>query len=147
MVGHYLLFLGRYYRSLALIAGNHNLHALLKVRLYNAVPTKPDGPERRFVYYVGKLCATCAAGRPCYSVKIYVAAHLNVLGVYLKYGYPSVKIGQLNRYAPIEPAWPQQRLVKRIWPVCGRQYNNALLRVKAVHFGKQLVERLLALIV
>src|SRR5438874_2182668 len=48
---------------------------------------------------------------------------------------------------PVKPAWPQQCGVERFRPVRGGHYDNAAIRVEAVHFDQQRVERLLAFVV
>lgn len=55
MVCHYALFFGRYNRALALVTGNNNLNAFLKVLLNDRVAPKLYRAQSRFVYNVGKL--------------------------------------------------------------------------------------------
>ena len=57
------------------------------------------------------------------------------------------QIGQLNGDSAVETTRTQQRLVQNLRAVGRRQNDDALARVKAVHLGEQLVERLLALVV
>ena len=55
MVCHYALFFGGYNRALALVTGNNNLNAFLKVLLNDRVAPQLYRAQSRFVYNVGKL--------------------------------------------------------------------------------------------
>jgi hypothetical protein len=56
-------------------------------------------------------------------------------------------VRQRDRDLAVEPPRSKQRRVQDLRPVGGGQDNDALERVEPVHFGEQLVERLLALVV
>jgi hypothetical protein len=56
-------------------------------------------------------------------------------------------VGRMHHDLPIEPAGAKQRRIEHIGPVGGRQDDDAFMSGKAVHFGEDLVERLLAFIV
>ena len=57
------------------------------------------------------------------------------------------KVGQLNGNTAVETARTQQSRIEAIGTVGGRENDDALVVIKTVHLRKQLVERLLALIV
>jgi hypothetical protein len=48
---------------------------------------------------------------------------------------------------PVEAPGPQQRGIQHVGTIRGRDDDDALVRLEAVHLDEQLVERLLALIV
>src|SRR5260363_221456 len=56
-------------------------------------------------------------------------------------------IRQVDMDAPVETAWPQQRLIQYIRAVGGDNHNHAGIGFKTVHLDQHLIERLLALIV
>jgi hypothetical protein len=56
-------------------------------------------------------------------------------------------VGPVDRDLPVEAPGPQQRRVKDVGPVGGRDQDDAALGVEAVHLNEQLVQRLLALVV
>ena len=64
-----------------------------------------------------------------------------------QYRLASRKVGQLNGHAPVKTAWAGERGIERLRTVCRRENNNADIFLETVHFGKQLVEGLLALVV
>jgi len=88
MVSHYALFFGRYNRALALVTGNNNLNAFLKVLLNNRVASQLYRAQS--VYNVGKLGTACAAGCAGNHLKVDIAGHLNVPRMNLQYGYAAV---------------------------------------------------------
>ena len=53
----------------------------------------------------------------------------------------------VDGHAPVEAAWPQQRLVKDVRAVGRREHDDALARREAIHLGQDLVQRLLPLVV
>ena len=59
--------------------------------------------------------------------------------MYPQDGLSALQVRQLNRNAPVKPSGTQQRRVQRIGAVGGRQDDDALLAIKAVHLGQQLV--------
>jgi len=46
-----------------------------------------------------------------------------------------------------EASWAQQRRIEHVRPVGGRDDDNALVALEAVHLDQQLVERLFAFVV
>jgi hypothetical protein len=49
----------------------------------------------------------------------------------------------LQHDPPIKPSWSQQGGVEYVRPVGGSQDNHAFLRREAIHFGQDLIQRLL----
>ena len=65
----------------------------------------------------------------------------------LEDGLAADEVGKLHRDATVEAARTKQRLVERLRPVGGGEDDDALVVVKAVHLGEELVQGLLALVV
>ena len=80
-------------------------------------------------------------------MQVGVAAHAHVLGVDFEYGLAAGQVGQFDGDAAVEAAGAQQRGVKALGAVGGGEDDDALGGVEAVHLRKELVERLLALVV
>ena len=59
----------------------------------------------------------------------------------------ALQVGQLHRYPAVKPAGTGQGGIQRLGPVGRRQNNNAVVCLKAVHLGQQLVQRLLPLVI
>ena len=60
---------------------------------------------------------------------------------------PFVHVGQADVDLAVETAGSHERLVQNIDAVGGRQHDHARIGLEAVHLGKQLVERVLPLVV
>ena len=59
----------------------------------------------------------------------------------------SLEVGQLHRHAAVEAARARERGVEGFGAVRGSENDDAVVALKAVHFGEQLVQGLLALVV
>jgi hypothetical protein len=66
--------------------------------------------------------------------------HLEDLGA-------ALAVGTVHRDLAVEATGAQQRRVEDVGPVGGRDHDDVVLRLEAVHLDQQLVERLLALVV
>ena len=60
---------------------------------------------------------------------------------------PAADVGPIDQHVAIEAARAKQRGIERFRPVRGGHDDDAAVRVEAVHFDEQRVERLLALVV
>ena len=67
--------------------------------------------------------------------------------MHFEYLLPAAHVGEVYIYLPVEPAGTHQRGIEYVRTVCRRHYYYALVRLKAVHLDKYLVERLFALVV
>ena len=132
---------------LALIAGDDGLDRFLQVALGDGLAARLDGGNRALVDDVRQLRAGAAA-RGARNLRIVdVRIGLDLLGVHAQDRLAAGQVRQLHRDAAVKAARAQQRLVQDLRAVRRRQDDDALARVKAVHFRQQLVERLLALVV
>ena len=59
----------------------------------------------------------------------------------------SLEVGQLHRHAAVEAARARERGVEGFGAVRGGENDDAVVALKAVHFGEQLVQGLLAFVV
>ena len=80
-------------------------------------------------------------------LKVHVLGHLDLFGVDLQNLLPALQVGQLHRHPPVKASGPGQGGVQRLGPVGGCQNDDAVVALKAVHLGEQLVQGLLPLVV
>ena len=106
-----------------------------------------DGAQRRFVDDVGKLRAGRAGGHPRDLLEVHVVGDFDLFRVYLQDGFTALQVGQLHRHPAVKPAGTGQGGVKGFGAVGGREDDDAGVAFKAVHFGEQLVQRLLPLVI
>ena len=132
---------------LLLIAGDDHLNALLQIRLGSEAASVTDGAQGGLVDDVGQLCTGSAGGHAGHLVEVHILGDLDLLGVDLQNILAALQIRQLHRHAAVEAAGTGQRGVQRLGAVGGRQNDDAVVALKAVHLGEQLVQGLLPLVV
>ena len=147
VVGHDLLLLVGEHPALLLVSCDDHLHALLQVLLSGVGAACPHRPQSGLVDDVGQLCAGGPGSGLGNGFEVHVLRQTDLLGVDLQDIDAALKVGQLHRDAPVEPAGAQQGGVQAVWAVGGGQHHHALGAVKAVHLGEQLVQGLLPLVI
>ena len=147
VIGNDPLFLIRKNGIFALVARDYNLDALLKVGLGNKLSSGTNGTQRRLVYDIGKLRAGSAGGHSGYGGEVDIVLKLYFLCVNAENGFAPLEVGQLHRNAAVETTGAGERRVKGFGTVSCRKDDNAVVALKAVHFGKKLVQGLLPLVV
>ena len=60
--------------------------------------------------------------------------------------FSALYIRTVDKDMPVEPPWPEQCGVEYLRPVRGGHYDHPCFCVESIHFGKQLVKRLLSFI-
>ena len=139
MVGHQFFLKFRQDAALFLRTGDDQLKGGQQVLLRDQLAALADSPESGLVDKVGKVGAHAAGGGQRYLLQIDVLGQLDVPGMDLKGGQTARQIGTVHGDAPVEAAGAQQGLVQHLRAVGGRQKDDALGGVKAVHLGQQLV--------
>ena len=134
-------------RVLLLITRDNHLDAFLKIFLRNRFPMISDRAQRSFIDDVGKLRAGSAGGHTRDLQVINVSICLDFFCVYLEDIFPSFEIRQFYRNSTVKPSRSRQRGVERFRTVGRRQNDNPVIALEAVHFGQQLIERLLPFII
>ena len=147
VVGNRPLFLIGQDGIFLLITGDDNLDAFFQIGLCRKAAPIPDGAKRCFVYDVGKLRAGSTGGHTGDFVEIYVFRYLDLFCMDFQDGFPAQQVGQFHRNPTIETSGAGQCRVQRFRPVGSRQNNDAVVAFKTVHFGQQLIEGLLSLVV
>ena len=141
-----LLVVGKH-RGLALLAGDDDLHRLLKIVLRGALATLADGTQGALVDDVGQVGARGTGRGAGNRGQVDRRLRLHALGMQLEDVLTTSQVRQLNGNAAIKAAGAQQGRVKAVGTVGGSEDDDTLMVIEAVHLGQQLVERLLALVV
>ena len=80
-------------------------------------------------------------------MEVHIVRRFDLLRVNLQNGFTTRKVGQLHRNAAVKAAGARQRGIKRFRTVGRRQNDHTVVALKAIHFGQQLIQGLLALVV
>ena len=147
MVGYDALFVVGQDGVLFLVACNDHLDALLQVGLSHALAARADGPQRGLVDDVGQLGTGRAGGHPGHGGKVDARGQRDLLSVDLQDLLAALEVGQLHGHPAVKAAGAGQGRVKGFGSVGGGQNDDTGVALKTVHFGQQLVQGLLALIV
>src|SRR5271156_5106302 len=67
--------------------------------------------------------------------------------MHIKYLFSSLNIRNVNRYLAVKASRTEQCSIQYIRSIGSRQYNNTAITTETIHFHKQLVKRIFALII
>ena len=96
------------------------------------------------VCYVGAGESGGLAGKQCHVESV---GHLYVAQVDAEYGFAVVDVGEFDIDLAVETSGAEEGFVEDVGAVGGSEHDNAAVAAEAVHFGEQLVEGVLALVV
>ena len=138
--------LGHHLRGLLQTADNavHGIDEVLFAHLFRAVAC---GNEGRFVADVGDVGAREARCLPGEEFDIEVRVELERGQVYLEDSHAFGEFGQVHVDLSVKSSGAEEGVVEDFHAVGGGEHNHARVGAEAVHFGEQLVERVLALVV
>src|SRR5581483_971220 len=142
-----LLLVVREQHRLALRAHQDFVLRNLEIVHVNRFAVLRSGVERRFIHHGGQVGAgksRCAASQ---DREIDIVSDRNLARVYAKNLLAAAHVGTRYHDATIKPSRTQQSRIENVGTIRGGDQNYALIRLEAVHLNKQLVERLLALVV
>ena len=105
------------------------------------------GEQRRLVQEVGEIGTGETDGSLRYTLKVNISLKGLVARMNLKDFHASAQIGIVYGDLTVKASGTKERRVKNIGAVCRRHDDDSLVCAEAVHFHKELVERLLALVV
>ncbi len=80
-------------------------------------------------------------------LEVHLAREWYLLAVDGQYLFASLDVGHIDHHLPVEAAGAQKRRVEHVGPVGRGDDYHALVRLEAVHFHQELVQRLLAFVV
>jgi hypothetical protein len=147
VVGDPLLLGVREHHALAALAEQDAVAGRLEVLHGDVEAAAAHGVQGGLVDQVGQVGAAhagCAAG---HDAEIDVVRHPLALAVDLQDRQPLLEVGQRHHDLAVEAPRPQQGGVQDVGAVGGRDHDDALGGVEAVHLREHLVEGLLALVV
>ena len=147
VVGREALLLGAHYGLLALDASDHAVDGVGEVLVVDLGLAAAGGGERRFVADVGDVGSGEARGVLGYEVEVEVLREFQALEMDLEYLLALVEVGKGDVDLAVEASGAHQGLVKDVRAVGGGEDYDAGVGAEAVHFRKQLVEGVLALVV
>ena len=147
VVSRELPFPGRNDPALFLRSHGDLQDGVVDVLLADEPAPAAHGQERRLVEQVLQVRAG-ESGRALGDLgQVDVVAQALAPGMYLEDLLPALDIRKAYVHPAVKAAGAQQRVVQNVGPVGGRHDDDAFVVVEAVHLNKQLVERLLALVV
>ena len=130
-----------------LITCNNCFNAFLKVSLRCCLSSLTDGSECRFIDDIGKFRARCPRSHASDLRVVHIRLDFDLLYVNLEYLFSALEVGKLYGNATVESTGTRKCGIKHFGTVgcCKNDYSRVAF--KAVHFGKELIERLLTLVV
>ena len=141
-----LLFIG-HRQAAAFAAPADFIAGFLQLRHADGFFVHASGQQRRLVEKVGQLGAGITGCASRDDAQVRGRFQLHILGVNLENGLATSNVRQIDGDLAVETTRPQQCRIEHIRPVCGRDDDDPLLSVEAVHFHQQRVERLLAFVI
>ena len=105
------------------------------------------GVQGCFINNVGKVGAGKSGRAAGDDVNIDALVQRYLAGMNFQNAFASTDVRAADDDAAVKTSGAEQRRVQYIWPISRCDQNNAIVRLKTVHFDKQLIERLFALIV
>ncbi len=130
-----------------LLAHQNLLHRVEQILLVHVLSSVLYRIDRRLVDHIRKIRTHRAAGCKGDGVQIHAVVQMHILGVHLENRNSSLQIRLIHYDPSVKTARAKQRFVQNFRTVGGSQHQNSLGGVKAVHLGKQLIQRLLPLLV
>ena len=127
---------------------HHDLvFGILEIEHGDKAPSDPRRHQRRFVHEVGEI-RTREARRPARDdAQIDIGAKRRLPGVNTQDLFTAFDVGVRHCDLTVEPARTQQRRVKHVAAVGGRDDDDALVGLKSVHLDQQLVQRLFTFVI
>ena len=143
VVGHDFTLLGAHH-ALLLEAGNQPVDRLIEVVHVDRRLVLPRSEQCRFVDEIGEV-STGKASRPCRDrPEVHGRGELDPLCVNHKHGLAALHIRFVDQHLPVKASGSKQRRVEHLRAVGGRHDDDGFVRIEAVHFSQELVQRLLA---
>ena len=144
--GGELLLLGHDHRA-PLRAHHHLVLGVLEFLLRDQALVAPRGQQSRLVDEVGQVGAGEARRAARDHPGVDVGRQRHLAHVHFQDLLAAAHVRVRHHDLPVEAAGAQQRGVEHVGAVGGRDDDDALVGLEAVHLDQQLIQRLLALVV
>ena len=129
--------------------GPHHDLVLGRLEIGHCHGTAPDARrcQRRLIHKVRQISARETRRAPRDDAQINIRAKRRLACVHAQDFLAALDVRIAHRDLTVKTARAQQRGIKHILAVCRRDDDDALVRFKAVHLDKELVQRLLAFVI
>jgi hypothetical protein len=107
----------------------------------------PRGQHRRLVDQVRQIRPGHAGSALGQRLQIHIGGERDLPGVHSENSFPAPHIRSVHHDLPVEAPGTQQCGIQHIGTVGGRDEDDALVRLEAVHFDQQLIQGLFPLVV
>ena len=132
--------------ALALGTSHNALHGLGDLGLRDNLLVATSRQKSAFVHEVRKVGARKARRERRHALQVHVRTQGFALCMHFQNALAALYIGRVHHNLAVEATRAQQRRVQNIHAVRGGNKHHGVVLVKAVHFNKQLIQRLLAFI-
>ena len=136
-----------HHAGLLLGAGDHAHDPLLELDHRDLAVALAGGQQRRLVDQVGEVGAGEAGGLAGEHVEVELGGERLAAGVDLEDLLAALAVGAVDGDLAVEAARAQQRRIEDVGAVGGRDQDDVVVHLEAVHLHQELVQRLLALVV
>src|SRR5262249_36962220 len=147
MIGDAAALLRAEYAALLLEAGNDAFDCDREVIERHRVAVASRRHDGGLVDQVGQVSAGEAGRQPGDLVEIDVRGKLNFGDMHLQDFQPSGAVGAVDHHLAVKSSRAQQGRIEHLWAVGGGEQDHSHARIEAIELGKQLVERLLLLVI
>src|SRR5271168_2659260 len=147
VIGDAASFLRAEHAALLLQSGDDAFDRHSEVVERDRVAVAPRRYDSGFIDQVGEVGASEARSEPCDLIEIDVCGKPYLGGMYLQNFAPPGAVGAIDQHLAVEPSRAQQGGIKYLWTIGGGEQNHPRGRIEAIELGKELVERLLLLVV
>ena len=147
MIGNDAALLLRKDAVLLLLTHQNHLNRLEEILLGNLGAAVLYGSNGGLVHHVGEVGTHGTAGGQRNFIEVHGIIQKDVLGMHLQDLHTALEIRLFHHHAAVKAARTQQRGIQDLRPVGGAHDHDALSGIEAVHFGQELVQGLLALVI
>ena len=140
--GSFVHILASHQHRLVFQAQRHLIDSLVEVSHRHSLAVLACGEDCRLVAHVGNLRTAHTWGLASQLCQIHSLIHLHLLQMHLKDSLTVGECRECDMHLAVETTRTQERVVENILAVGGSQHYHAACAINTVHFGEQLVERL-----
>ena len=147
VIGHGFPLLRIEHTVLPFQAGHDALDGDGEVLQLHSLRLAPRRVQRCFVHEIGQISAGKAGGQRRHLFQIYTVGQGDLLDMDLQDIQATFLVGTVHQHLTVEATGAKQGLIEDFGAVGGGEDDQPDRAVEAIHFGEQLVQRLLTLVV
>ena len=136
-----------HHQRLTLGAQHDAIFRFLEIAHVDLVVTLPGREQGAFVHEIREVGAGHARRTARQRMHAHVVCLRLVAQVHLENAFTAAEVRRIDDDLTVETTRTQQRGIEHVRTIRGGDQNDAVVRLEAVHFHKQLIERLLAFVV